>query len=105
MSCFQRAVTRRWRVFPATCAFGKDAHGLFDRKFAQIFVAGRSSGRLCQRGAIVPRHPACWLRGQLSCVLLQLGQVVEGVHPAQLAGVDQAHEQIADLRPVYRSIK
>jgi hypothetical protein len=38
-------------------------------------------------------------------VALQLDQVVEGVGAAQLAGMDQAHEQIADLRPVQSAIK
>ena len=35
---------------------------------------------------------------------LQLDQVVEGVHTAQLAGVDQAHEQIADLRAMQSTV-
>jgi hypothetical protein len=36
---------------------------------------------------------------------LQLRQIVEGVGVAQLTGVDQAHEQIADVRPIQRPIK
>ena len=36
---------------------------------------------------------------------LQLDQVVEGVGSTQLAGVDQAHEQIADLRPVQGAVE
>ena len=36
---------------------------------------------------------------------LDFDQVVEGVGAAQLAGMDQAHEQIADLRTVKGAIK
>jgi hypothetical protein len=36
---------------------------------------------------------------------LDFDQVVEGVGATQLAGVDQAHEQIADLRTVKGAIK
>ena len=36
---------------------------------------------------------------------LQLDQVVERVDAAQLAGVDQAHEQITDLRPVQGAVE
>jgi hypothetical protein len=38
-------------------------------------------------------------------VALQLDQVVEGVSSTQLAGVDQAHEQIADLRPMQGAVE
>lgn len=38
-------------------------------------------------------------------VPLQFGQVVERVGVAQLAGVNQTHEQVAHLRPVQRPIK
>ena len=36
---------------------------------------------------------------------LDFDQVVEGVGAAQLAGMDQAHEQIADLGAVQGAIK
>ena len=36
---------------------------------------------------------------------LEFDQVVEGVGAAQLAGVDQRHEQVADLRSVERAIE
>ena len=36
---------------------------------------------------------------------LQLGEVVEGIGSIQLAGVDQAHEQIADTGAVQRSVE
>src|SRR5580704_5758041 len=60
---------------------------------------------VCQSLAIVPRHPFRGPGGQLPGVALQLDQVVEGVGSTQLAGVDQAHEQIADLRPVQGAVK
>src|ERR1022692_3413136 len=49
-----------------------------------------------QRRTVVPGHP---LRGSLLQFLrvpLQLVQIVERIGAIQLAGVDQAHEQIAD---------
>jgi hypothetical protein len=36
---------------------------------------------------------------------LQLGQVVEGVGVAQLTSVNQAHEQVADIRSIQRPIE
>jgi len=36
---------------------------------------------------------------------LQLGEVVEGIGSIQLAGVDQAHEQIADPGAVQRFVE
>ena len=55
--------------------------------------------------AIVPWHPFRGAGGQFPGVALQLDQIVEGVGATQLAGVDQAHEQIADLCPVQSAIK
>src|SRR5438046_8342094 len=45
--------------------------------------------------SIVPGHPLCRASEQLSAMFLQLGQVVESVGAAELAGVDETHEQIA----------
>ncbi len=54
---------------------------------------------------VVPRHPlartGCHLRG----VALQFGEIVEGIGAAQFAGVDQAHEKIADLGAIERAVK
>ena len=58
-----------------------------------------------QRVAIVPGHPAGRIRRQFGCVPLQLDQVLERVGIAQLAGMDQAHEQIADRGPIQRAIE
>src|SRR5262245_12237924 len=50
--------------------------------------------------AVVPRHPELGAGRELVSVSLQLGQVVERVGPVQLAGVDQAHEQVANAGAV-----
>jgi hypothetical protein len=59
----------------------------------------------CQSLTIVPRHPFRGAGGQFLSMTLQLDQVVEGVGSTQLAGVDQAHEQITDLGAVQSAIK
>ena len=57
-----------------------------------------------QRLAVAPGHPIGGVGCQLLGVPLQFDQVVEGVGAAQLAGVDQRHEQIPDLCPVQGAI-
>jgi len=54
--------------------------------------AGRRKGL-----AVIPRHPCRRILGQLGGVLLQLGEIVEGIGVVQFAGVDQAHEQITHV--------
>ncbi len=44
----------------------------------------------------VPGHPGLRGLGDLIGVVLRLGEVVEGIGTAELAGVDQAHEEIPD---------
>jgi hypothetical protein len=44
---------------------------------------------------IVPGQPAVGIYGQLIRVLLQFGEVIEGIHLVQFTSVDQAHEQVA----------
>jgi hypothetical protein len=55
--------------------------------------------------AKVPWHPLRGAQGEFPGMALQLDQVVERVDAAQLAGVDQAHEQITDLRPVQGAVE
>jgi hypothetical protein len=50
--------------------------------------------------AVVPGHPVLRTTGQFFAVLLQLGQVLEGVGPTKLARVNQTHEQVADVGTV-----
>ena len=54
---------------------------------------------------IVPGHPRRWIGRQFAGVPLQLSQVVEGIGFGEFAGVDRAHEQIADLGAVQRAIE
>lgn len=51
------------------------------------------------------RHPLGGIGSQFPGILLELGQVVERIGSARLAGVDQAHEQVAYLRAVLRSLE
>src|ERR1700690_1720406 len=60
--------------------------------------------RPCQSLAIVPRHPFRGAGGQFPGVALSLDQVVERVGAAQLASMDPAHEQVADLCAVQSAI-
>src|SRR5262245_1239317 len=68
-------------------------------------VSRRRRPRLVgQRFAVVPGHPPRGAGRDLVGVPLQLGQVVERVGLVQLAGVDQAQEQVADAGPVLRLV-
>jgi len=48
-----------------------------------------------QRLPVIPGHPVLRPLGELLRVLLQLGQIVEGIAGAELAGVDEAHKEVA----------
>ena len=48
-----------------------------------------------QRLTVIPGHPVLRPLGELLSVLLQLGQIVEGIAGAELAGVDEAHKEVA----------
>ena len=47
--------------------------------------------------AIVPGHPVRLLLGHRAGVLLQSDQIAERRNAVQLASVDQAHEQVANV--------
>ena len=47
-----------------------------------------------------PRQPVGGVLEDLGRMLLQGGQVFKGVYFLQVAGVNQAHEQVADISPV-----
>ena len=64
-----------------------------------------NSFSVCFCSTLVPRHPLSGVRGEFAGVPLQFGQIVERVGPAQLAGMNEAHEQIAHLSAVQRLIK
>ena len=58
-----------------------------------------------QRRTVVPGHPLRRRLLQFFRVPLQLVQIVERIGAIQLAGVDQAHEQIADTGSISSLIK
>ena len=47
---------------------------------------------------IVPRHPFFRMIAKIESVFLKSGEVVKRIYMVQVAGMDQAHEQITDLR-------
>ena len=53
-----------------------------------------------ERFTVVPGHPVRWIRGELFGVSLELVHVIERVGPAELAGVDEAHEEIPGVGAV-----
>ena len=65
---------------------------------------GRSGGA-GKRCLIVPRHPVPRDRRQLVRVAFKLGQIVERIRPAQLAGMDQAHKNVAHVRAAAGFVK
>src|SRR4029077_4811981 len=61
------------------------------------FAASRFPGELV---AVIPRHPLLRTAGHQLAVFLQRGQVVEGIGITELARVDEAHKQVANVSPV-----
>ncbi len=92
---------RRRPVLPAISECRSD-HGR-SRSFSarQDFIILQPAP--ASRGSSTASTPRGW--PPVPGVPLQLGQVVERVGAAQLAGVNQAHEQVAHLRPVQRPIE
>jgi len=64
-------------------------------------LSGRQALAGFERAEVVPRHPVGGGGGQLARVLLQFGEVVERIGAVELAGVDEAHEQVADAGAVF----
>ena|SRR5215469_12282284 len=54
---------------------------------------------------LIPRHPRSGIRQEFGGTALHLTEVVERIGRAQLAGVDQAHEQVAHFGAVQRAIE
>ena len=61
----------------------------------------RSFGGGATRSTIVPGHPVLRTGSQGRGVSLEFGQVVERIGAAELAGIDQTHEGIADEGTVF----
>src|SRR5664279_841143 len=65
-----------------------------------IILRGRGRSESCDGIAIVPGHPLRRDSLQLSCMALQLDEIVKWIDAVQLAGVNQAHEQISHPRSI-----
>src|SRR5438876_11060816 len=76
----------------------KSGHGSTRNARSTRSFAGRHT--TLERVSIVPGHPIGRVPEQFSAVSLQLGQVVERVSAAELAGVAETHEQIAQAGAV-----
>ncbi len=70
-----------------------------------FYFNGGLSGMLTCTGLlqcllVIPWHPGGGMLGQFGGVILQYGEVVEGIGAIQFAGMNEAHVQVAHLRPV-----
>ncbi len=70
-----------------------------------ILLRGGGPGEPLQRLAVVSGHPFRRVLFQLFGLPLQLGEVVKGISSVQLAGMDQAHEQVTDFGAVQSLIE
>ena len=62
------------------------------------WVAGCAAA--LERFPVVPGHPFLRAPGHVLGMPLQLGQIIEGISASKLAGVNQAHEDIAHMGTV-----
>src|SRR5687768_1111119 len=70
-----------------------------------IFHTTRRPGPCVPESHVVPWHPVRWSPFQFGVMPLQFRQVMKRVQSVEFAGVDQAHEQIADPCAVLRFMK
>jgi hypothetical protein len=82
------------------CPFSK-----FCSEALQAYPRRRGASALFQFLPVIPGHPRRGILGQLLGVFLQFGEIVERVSASKLAGVDQAHEQVAYFGTVRGLIK
>jgi hypothetical protein len=54
---------------------------------------------------VVPGQPSARLGKQRRGVFLQGGQVIEGIDLGEVAGVDEAHEQVTDIGAMFGFVK
>ena len=80
---------------PALRPAGKERENLGGLGRGDEGLAGRDcfGGRL----PVIPGHPALGIPAQFARVPFEFGHVIERVGPAELARVDQAHEDVADV--------
>jgi hypothetical protein len=85
------------------------ARGVENFRYACLtgfFLAGRLGRRVgtgtrsCGRGLVVSRHPVGGVFCDCGGVALECEEVVERGDMIQFSGVDQAHEDVADVRAV-----
>ena len=93
-------------IGPAKIVTLRQAGKIFEFVLAAVGLEGQGStfprgGQLLERIPVVPGHPVGWMSSKPLRVLEQLGQVVEGIDAVQFAGVDQAHEQVPHVGPVF----
>ena len=70
-----------------------------------ILLCRRGCSEPLQRLAIVPGQPVRRPHSQFSGVTPKFAQIIEGIRSVDLTAVNQAHEEIAHLRPVERLIE
>src|SRR5262249_31451460 len=98
----RESARRSWAIDSGRLLAGAAFFGLrWDMASAPLAVSLRLRPRLVRQSlAVIPGHPQLGTGRDPVGVPLQLRQVVERVGLIHLAGVDQAHEQVADARPV-----
>ena len=70
-----------------------------------VRFSGGKSGMFVQSGLIIPGHPTPWICLGLGGIANHSHHVVEGVDAVAPAGLDQTHEQVADISPSLGSVK
>lgn len=56
-----------------------------------------SGGRAIGSFEVIPREPPLGMSSNLAGIFLECDEVVEGIGPGELAGVNEAHEHVADV--------
>ena len=54
---------------------------------------------------IIPGKPFFRILGKISAIFLKYCQVIKGINPSQIAGMNQAHKQIPNARTIFSFIK
>ncbi len=68
-------------------------------------MGGGVGGKARQRRSVIPRHPGGRVEGHRGGMAQQCHQIVKGLHLVQFRGMNQTHEQVADLGAVERFVK
>ncbi len=90
------AFSNDFRPWPRSIVFGQ-----VERIVLQRDLSGRlTCTSLLQGLPVVPRHPGRRIPGQFGGVVLQFGEVMEGIGLVQFASMDQAHVEIAHVGTV-----